>query len=99
MGPEFLRVGGKDVTLLGSFAGAWSALTGMLPSLACPVDYGFLRPFGLHFRIGARASGLGALAAALSLFLSFPWLRLSGRFLHCWRNPRLNRWQRRLLLS
>jgi hypothetical protein len=95
---EHLHVGSAHVSGLGRFAAAWSTLSGMLPFLACPVEYGFNeRPFALRFRLSGGCSLLGFLAFVLAWFIAIPWLALWRRFVHCWRNPRPSRWQRRLM--
>jgi hypothetical protein len=99
LGLDFLQVGSADVGAMARFASFWSVLRGAFPALACPVEYGFARPFALRLKAGGACSGLGVLFLAATLLFTFPWFRLGARFVHCWRNPRLNRWQRRLLLS
>lgn len=95
---EYLHVGSAHVYGLGKFAAAWSTLSGMVPFLACPVEYGFNeRPFALRFRLSGGCSLLGFLAFVLAWFVAIPWIALWRRFLHCWRNPRPSRWQRRLM--
>lgn len=95
---EHLHVGSAHVYGLGRFAAAWSTLSGMLPFLACPVEYGFNeRPFALRFRLSGGCSLLGFLAFVLAWLFAIPWMALWRRFLHCWRNPRPSRWQRRLM--
>ena len=95
---ESLHVGSASVLGLGRFAAVWSTVTGMVPFLACPVEYGFVeRQFSLRLRISGGCSALGMLTLAFVLFLTLPWRGLAGRFLYCWRHPRLNRWQRKLV--
>lgn len=96
---EFLHVSMEDVVTLGRIAGAWSSLRGAFPSLAGPVEYGFNRPFALRLKLAGGSSALGLLFLAAALLITFPWVALGARFLHCWRHPGLNRWQRRVLLS
>jgi hypothetical protein len=101
LGPrlESLQVGLSDAYTLGRAAGAWSVLAGTFPALACPVSYAFeAKEAGARARLGGRFTGLGALAFALLTLTTFPWAGLASRFLHCWRDPRLSRWQRRVLL-
>lgn len=98
-GIKSLRVGMEDVYDLGRFAAAWSVFTGTFPALACPVEYGFAeKSFSLKARIAGGFSGLGVLAFGFMTLFTFPWGVLGRRFLHSWRNPALNRWQRRVLL-
>lgn len=96
---ERLHLASHDVLNLGRFAAFWSSLSGLAPFLASPVEYRFAQPFALRFRISGGCTGLGFLLFALALVLSLPWLRLLRRFRHCWRNPRLNRWQRRVVAA
>lgn len=94
-----LRVGMADVYDLGRFAASWSVVTGTYPALACPVEYGFAdRSFSLKARIAGGFSGLSLLAFGLMTVFRFPWRVMGRRFLDSWRNPELNRWQRRVLL-
>ena len=93
---EFLRVASRNVPALGRFAGLWSGLGGMFPALAGEVEYGFDRPFAVHLRLSGGCTGLGLAALAAQSLLLFPWPALALRFLHCWRDPRLNRWQTRV---
>lgn len=95
---EHLHVGSANIGGLGRFAAFWSTVTGMVPFLSCPVEYGFdERPFSLRVRISGGCSALGVLALGLVLFLTIPWRGLANRFAYCWRHPRLNRWQRKLI--
>lgn len=95
---EHLHVGSANIGGLGRFAAFWSTVTGMVPFLSCPVEYGFdERPFSLRVRISGGCSALGVLAFGLVLFLTIPWRGLASRFAYCWRHPRLNRWQRKLV--
>lgn len=97
---EHLHVGSADVYNLGRFAAAWSSLSAAIPFLACPVAYGFNeRPFALRLRASGGCTALGLLAFAVTLLITLPWLGMAGRFLSCWRNPRLNRWQRKLVAA
>ena len=96
---ESLHLGVANAYDLARMAAAWSALAGTFPALACPVSYGFgAREFEARFRCGGRFTGLGVLGFALVSLTSFPWAGLASRFAHCWRDPRLARWQRRVLL-
>lgn len=95
---QHLHVGSADIVNLGRFAAVWSSLRAGIPFLACPVEYGFNeRPFALRLKVGGGCTALGLLGFALALALTLPWLRLFRRFAHCWRNPRLHRWQRKLV--
>lgn len=97
---EHLHVGSANILALGRFASTWATMGGMVPFLACPVEYGFNeRPFALRLRISGRCTALGVLAMGAALLFTVPWIRLAGRFRYCWRHPRLNRWQRRLVAA
>lgn len=96
---ERLHLASRDVLNLGRFAAFWSTLAGLAPFLASPVEYRFAQPFALRFRISGGCTGLGFLLFALALLFTLPWLRLLARFRHCWRNPRLNRWQRKVVAA
>jgi hypothetical protein len=93
---ERLHLASSDVVNLGRFAAFWSALAGLAPFLASPVEYRFAQPFALRFRVSGRCTGLGFLLFVLAVLFTLPWLRLIGRFRYCWRHPRLNRWQRKV---
>ncbi len=95
---ESLHLSLEDVFSLGRIAAAWSVAAGTLPALACPTEFGFAQPFAFRTRVAGGFSGLNFLLFALLTLFSFPWAPLAGRFAHCWRDPRLNRWQRRVLL-
>lgn len=96
---EYLHVGMEDVVTLGGFAAAWSSLQGIFPGLAAPVEYGFNeRPASVKMKLASRFTGWDILVFGVLTLFSFPWIRLASRFIHCWRNPRLSLWQRRLLL-
>ncbi|HKP96360.1 MAG TPA: hypothetical protein VJ385_11450 [Fibrobacteria bacterium] len=96
---KFLHLGMEDVYDLGRIAAAWSVLRGTLPALDCPVEFGFNeKPFNLQARLAGGFTGLSALLFGFLTLFSFPWIPLGIRFLHCWRDPRLSRWQRRVLL-
>lgn len=95
---EHLHVGSANIQALGRFAAFWSTVSGMVPFLSCPVEYGFdEKPFSLRLRISGGCSALGVMALGLVLLLTVPWRGLAGRFAYCWRHPRLNRWQRKLV--
>lgn len=97
---QHLHVGSSNILALGRFASVWSSVSGMAPFLACPVEYGFNeKPFSLRFRVSGGCTALGVLGFGLTLLFTLPWTRLARRFLYCWRHPRLNRWQRRLLAA
>lgn len=94
-----IHVGMEDPVSLGKFAAVWSSLSVLFLPLACPIEYAFNeRPGSVKLSLTGGFTGLEAMAFACALFFTFPWLRLGHRFLSSWRNPRLNRWQRRLLL-
>lgn len=95
---ERLHVGAADIGALGRFASWFSAAAGMFAFLACPVEYGFNeRPFALRLRVSGGCTAFGLLGFALAWIFSIPWKGLFRRFVHCWRDPRLNRLQRRIL--
>lgn len=93
---ERLHLASLDVVNLGRFAAFWSTLAGLAPFLASPVEYRFAQPFALRFRVSGGCTGLGFLLFVLALLFTVPWASLLGRFRHCWRNPRLNLWQRKV---
>ncbi|MDB5103836.1 MAG: hypothetical protein JWP91_1525 [Fibrobacteres bacterium] len=95
---KFMHLGLEDVYDLGRIAAAWSIVQGTIPALACPVGWGFTEPFNFKARLAGGFTGLNVLVFGFLTLFSFPWLPLGSRFLHCWRDPRLNRWQRRVLL-
>jgi hypothetical protein len=96
---EYLHVGFDDVLLLGRFAAVWSTLSGIFPFLACPVQYGFNeKPASIKVGLTGGFTALNLIGLSMVALFSFPWLTLAGRFRVSWRNPELNRWQRRLLL-
>lgn len=96
---ERLHLASADVVNLGRFAAFWSTVSGLAPFLASPVEYRFAEPFALRFRLSGGCTGLGFLLFALALLLTLPWLSLFRRFRHCWRHPRLNRWQRKVVAA
>lgn len=96
--PEFLHLSLENVFDLGRIAAAWSVIRGNIPVLACPVEFGFARPFAFRARVSCGFSGLNLLIFGLLTLFSFPWLPLGSRFVHCWNDPTLSRWQRRVLL-
>jgi hypothetical protein len=96
--PEFLHLSLEDVFALGRIAAVWAVLRGTLPALACPAEFGFAQPFALRARLAGGFTGLDLVVFGLLTLFSFPWAPLGSRFLHCWRDPRLTRWQRRVLL-
>lgn len=88
----------EDVFDLGRIAAAWSVVRGTIPALACPAEFGFAQPFAFRARVEGGFTGLNLLFFGLLTLFSFPWLPLGSRFVHCWNDPRLTRWQRRVLL-
>ena len=101
LGPrlESLHLGLSDAYSLARLAAVWSALAGMFPALACPVSYGFgARESEIRTRVGGRFTALGVLIFALLSITSIPWAGLYSRYADCWRDPRLTRWQKRVLL-
>ncbi len=96
---DYLHIGMEDVMTLGIFAAVWSSLSGIFPSLSSSVEYHFnQRPGSISFGLKGGFTGWNALVFGLMLLVSFPWIPIGSQFLSCWRNPQLNRWQRRLLL-
>jgi hypothetical protein len=95
---EFLHLSLDDVFDLGRIAAAWSVIRGTIPALACPVEFGFAQPFAFRARVSGGFSGLNLLLFGLMTLFSFPWVPLGSRFVHCWNDSRLTRWQRRVLL-
>jgi hypothetical protein len=95
---ESMHLSLEDVFDLGRIAAAWSVVRGTIPALACPVEFGFAQPFAFRARLAGGFSGLDLLLFGLLTLFSFPWLPLGSRFVHCWNDPRLTRWQRRVLL-
>jgi hypothetical protein len=94
-----LHLGMEDAYDLGRIAALWSVVTGAIPALACPVEYGFGSPhFTLKARVAGGFSGLGVLLFGAGTLYTFPWFPLANRFAECWRDPTLSRWQRRVLL-
>lgn len=96
---ESLHIALADAYALGRVAGAWSVLAGTFPELACGVTYGFgAAEAAVKVRAGGRFTALGILTLLLLSITTFPWAGLASRFADCWRDPRLTRWQRRVLL-
>ena len=95
---ESMHLSLEDVFDLGRIAAAWSVIRGTIPALACPVEFGFAQPLAFRARLAGGFSGLDLLLFGLLTLFSFPWLPLGSRFVHCWNDPRLTRWQRRVLL-
>lgn len=95
---ESMHLSLEDVFDLGRIAAAWSVVRGTIPALACPVEFGFAQPFAFRARLAGGFSGLDLLLFGLLTLFSFPWLPLGSRFVHCWNDSRLTRWQRRVLL-
>jgi hypothetical protein len=96
---ELLHLALQDAYTLGRLAGAWSVLSGTVPALACEVTYGFgAEEASIKARAGGRFTALGVVALLLLSVTTFPWAGLASRFADCWRDPRLTRWQRRVLL-
>ena len=100
LGPALksMYLGMEDVFDLGRIAAAWSVVRGTVPALAAPVEFGFCRPFAFRAKVAGGFTGLEALFFGFLTLFSFPYIPLAKRFLDCWRDPRLNRWQRRVLL-
>ncbi|MDQ3000565.1 MAG: hypothetical protein M3Y08_04815 [Fibrobacterota bacterium] len=100
LGPALksMYLGMEDVFDLGRIAAAWSVVRGTVPALAAPVEFGFCRPFAFRAKVAGGFTGLEALFFGFLTLFSFPYIPLAKRFLDCWREPRLNRWQRRVLL-
>lgn len=96
-----LHVGSSHVMGLTRFAALWSSLGGVFPALMKgEVSYGYMeKPFSFKIRVAGGSNGLTALGYLAALFFTFPWRAMFRRFRLSWRFPRLNRWQRRLLLS
>ena len=92
------HLGMEDVYDLGRIAAAWSVLRGALPALTGDAEFGFAETFNFRAKVTGGFTGLNVLFFGLTTLFSFPWVILGGRFAHCWRDPRLNRWQRRVLL-
>lgn len=95
---ESMHLSLEDVFDLGRIAAVWSVIRGTIPALAGPVEFGFAQPFAFRARLAGGFSGLDLLVFGLLTLFSFPWLPLGSRFVHCWNDPRLTRWQRRVLL-
>jgi hypothetical protein len=95
---SFLHLCLEDVFALGRISAAWVVAQGMFPALTCPTEFGFARPFALRARLSGGFTGLNLLVFGLLTLFTFPWRPLTARFLECWRDPRLTRWQRRVLL-
>lgn len=95
---SFLHLCLEDVYTLGRFSAAWVVAQGMFPSLNCPTEFGFARPFALRARLSGGFTGLNLVVFGFLTLLTFPWRLLTARFFECWRDPRLTRWQRRVLL-
>lgn len=88
----------EDAFDLGRIAAAWSVVRGTVPALSAPVEFGFCRPFEFRAKVAGGFTGLEAVLFGFLTLFSFPYIPLAKRFLECWRTPRLNRWQRRVLL-
>jgi threonine/homoserine/homoserine lactone efflux protein len=74
-------------------------MAGIVPALACDVTYGFgAQESSVKLRGGGRFTALGVFSLLLISVTTFPWAGLAARFAECWRDPRLTRWQRRVLL-
>jgi hypothetical protein len=95
---NYLHLCLEDVFALGRISAAWVVAQGMFPALTCPTEFGFARPFSLRARLSGGFTGLNLLVFGLLTLFTFPWRPLTARFLECWRDPRLTRWQRRVLL-
>lgn len=96
---ESLHLALKDAWSLGRIAGAWSVLAGTVPALVCEVTYGFgAQEAAVKLRAGGRFTALGVFYLLMISMTTFPWVGLVSRFAECWRDPRLTRWQRRVLL-
>lgn len=96
---KFLHIGMEDVLSLGKIAAVWSSLSVLFSPLSCPIEYAFNeKPGSIKLSLTGGFTGLQALVFAGSTVFTFPWVSLGYRFFTSWRNPRLKRWQRRLLL-
>jgi hypothetical protein len=96
---ESLHVGLADAYDLARLASAWSVVQASLPALACPVSYGFgARTAEVRVRLGGRFTALDMAGLGLVSLTTFPFGRLLRRFAHCWRDPELSGWQKRVLL-
>lgn len=95
---DFLHLCLEDVFTLGRISAAWVVAQGMFPALDCPTEFGFARPFALRARLSGGFSALNLAVFGIMTLFTFPWRPLAARFFECWRDPRLARWQRRVLL-
>lgn len=96
---ESLHVGLENAYDLARLASVLSVAQATAPALACPVTYGFgVRAAEIRARAGGRFTALGILLLALISLTTFPFGGLLRRFAHCWRDPALARWQKRVLL-
>lgn len=96
---ETLHVGLPNAYDLARLASAWSVAQATVPALACPVSYGFgARAAEVRARLGGRFTALDAALLGLLSLTTFPFGGLLRRFAHCWRDPELAGWQKRVLL-
>jgi len=96
---DSLHIGLENAYDLARLASAWSVAQATLPALACPVSYGFgARKAEIRVRLGGRFTALDAVILVLLSMTTFPFGALLRRFAHCWREPELSGWQKRVLL-
>ena len=96
---DSLHIGLANAYDLARLASIWSVAQATLPALACPVSYGFgAREAEIRARLGGRFTALDAVLLALLSMTTFPFGGLLRRFAHCWREPELAGWQKRVLL-
>jgi hypothetical protein len=96
---DSLHIGLENAYDLARLASAWSVAQATLPALACPVSYGFgARKAEIRVRLGGRFTALDAVILALLSMTTFPFGGMLRRFAHCWRDPELAGWQKRVLL-
>jgi hypothetical protein len=101
LGPriESLHLGLENAYDLARFASVWSVAQATLPALACPVSYGFGgKQTEIRVRMGGRFTALGLALLGLFSLTTFPFGPLLRRLAHCWRDPELAGWQKRVLL-
>jgi hypothetical protein len=96
---DSLHIGLENAYDLARLASAWSVAQATLPALACPVSYGFgAGKAEIRARLGGRFTALDVIFLALLSMTTFPFGGLLRRFTHCWREPELAGWQKRVLL-